>query len=189
MGGNRSWVGRMTVDDLLALVVDDWWQYEVVEGVLVQLAGRGDLATTLAATMIIVLGAFIRSRKLGRVTSSNGVFKFPGAETGLIPDVGFYGAEPARSIADRNKPIPFAPELAVEIASPSQNASELAAKARTYLNAGTRLVWAVLPRAQAVDVWRAGTAGGPVVRLGMDDSLDGEDVVPGFRHPIADLFQ
>jgi Uma2 family endonuclease len=178
----------MTVDDLLALVDDDGWQYEVVEGVLVRMAGSGNLATTLAATIIIVLGAFVRSRKLGRVTSSDGVFKFPGAETGLIPDVGFYGAELARLITDWDKPIPFAPELAVEIASPSQNASELAAKARTYLTAGTRLVWVVWPRAQTIDVWRAGTASGPVVRLGMDDSLDGEDVVPGFTHPVADLF-
>lgn len=76
----------------------------------------------------------------------------------------------------------------MEVASPSQDASELAAKARTYLSAGTRMIWVVWPRAHAIDVWRAGTAGGPVVRLGVDDWLDGEDVVPGFRHPVADLF-
>ena len=68
---------------------DDGWRYEVVEGVLVRVAGSGDLATTIAAIIITVLNVFVRPRGLGRVTSSDGVYRFPGAETGLLPDVGF----------------------------------------------------------------------------------------------------
>ncbi len=180
-------VGPMTVDDLLTRP-DDGWQYEVVEGVLVRMAGSGDLATTIAATIIIVLGAFVRARRLGRVTSSNGVYKFPGAETGLLPDVGFYSTARFRLIVDRNKPIPFAPELAVEVASPTQNEQDMAAKVRQYLRGGTRLVWVVWPGTQRVDVWRMGTTNAPATRLGMGDMLDGEDVVPGFTHPVADIF-
>lgn len=177
----------MLVDDLLTYPEDEW-RYEVVEGVLVRMAGSGDLATTIAATIIIVLGAYVRSRALGRVTSSDGVYKFPGAETGLLPDVGFYGTALFPLIIDRDKPIPFAPELAVEVASPAQDADAMAAKAQRYLAGGTRLVWVVWPHAHAVDVWRKRHDRAPAARLTGDDQLDGENVVPGFVHPVADIF-
>jgi len=175
------------VDDLLTRP-EDGRQYEVVEGVLVRMAGSGELATTIAATIIVVLGAFVRSRALGRVTSSDGVYKFPGAETGLLPDVGFYGAALFPRITDRDKPIPFAPELAVEVASHAQDEDDMAAKARHYLAGGTRLVWVVWPHAHTVDVWRKGHGRAPAARLGSAVMFDGEDVVPGFVHPVADIF-
>ena len=179
-------VGPKTVEDLLTMP-DDGWRYEVVEGVLVRVAGSGDLATTIAAIIITVLNVFVRPRRLGRVTSSDGVYKFPGAETGLLPDVGFYGAALFPRVTDRSKPIPFAPELAVEVTSPDQDASAMAAKALRYLQGGTRLVWVVWPDRQQVDVWHPGDAE-PSVTLRSGDALDGEDVIPGFSHPVADIF-
>jgi Uma2 family endonuclease len=166
---------------------DDGWRYEVVEGVLVRVAGSGDLATNIAGIIITVLNVFVRPRRLGRVTSSDGVYRFPGAETGLLPDVGFYGAALFPRVTDRSKPIPFAPELAVEVASPDQDASAMAAKALRYLRGGTRLVWVVWPDRQQVDVWHPGDAK-PSATLRSGDVLDGEDVIPGFSHPVADIF-
>ena len=166
---------------------DDGWRYEVVEGVLVRVAGSGDLATNIAGIIITVLNVFVRPRRLGRVTSSDGVYRFPGAETGLLPDVGFYGAALFPRVTDRSKPIPFAPELAVEVASPDQDASAMAAKALRYLQGGTRPVWVVWPDRQQVDVWHSGDAK-PSATLRSGDVLDGEDVVPGFSHPVADIF-
>src|SRR5437868_12095093 len=64
-----------------------------------------------------------------------------GAETGLLPDVGFYGAALFPRVTDRSQPIPFAPEFAVEVASPDQEARVMAAKALRYLRGGARLVW------------------------------------------------
>ena len=178
--------GPMTVDDLLTLP-DDEWRYEVVEGVLVRVAGSGELATNLAIAIASHLFAFVHPRRLGRVTGADGVYRFPGAETGLIPDVGFYGADRFPLVTDRSKPIPFPPDLAVEVASPSQDADELAAKARRYLDGGTRLVWIVWPQDRRIDVWRRGdTTASNALRDG--DELDGEDVVPGFHHPVADIF-
>jgi Uma2 family endonuclease len=179
-------VGPKTVEDLLTMP-DDGWRYEVVEGVLVRVAGSGDLATNIAGIIITVLNVFVRPRRLGRVTSSDGVYRFPGAETGLLPDVGFYGAALFPRVTDRSKPIPFAPELAVEVASPDQDARAMAAKALRYLRGGTRLVWVVWPDRQQVDVWHPGDAK-PSVTLRSGDVLDGEDVVRGFSHPVADIF-
>ncbi len=179
--------GPVTVDFLLT-VPDDGYRYEVVEGVLVRMAGSGFDATTLGLELGADLRNYVRPRRLGRVTGADGVYKFPGAETGLLPDVGFVEAAKVELIADRRRPIPFAPDLAIEIASPDQKADDMAAKARTYLDGGTRLVWVVWPDWRQVDVWHAGRSVGPAAVLTVDDTLDGEDVVPGFAHPVAAVF-
>lgn len=177
---------RMTVEDLLR-TPDDGYRYEVVEGVLVRMAGSGDLASNIAGIIFGALFAYVRPRRLGRVTPADGVYRFRGAETGLLPDVGFYGAAFFPLVVDRDKPIPFAPELAVEVASPQQTADDMAAKARRYLEGGTRLVWVVWPHARTIDVWRMGDAR-PSSTVGVGDTLDGEDVVRGFSHPVSDVF-
>jgi Uma2 family endonuclease len=153
----------MTVQDLLAWPGNDGYRYELVDGVLVRVAGSGDEATTIGTTIVGELYAFVRPRRMGIVTGADGVYKFPGAETGLVPDVGYYGAARRALIADRRKPIPFAPELAVEVASPDQRPDAMAAKARTYLAGGTQLVWIVWPNRQEVEVWHADLASEPVV--------------------------
>jgi len=154
------------------------------------MAGSGDEATTIGQTISFALNAHVRRRRLGVVTGADGVYKFPGAETGLLPDVGFYSAERRSLIADRAKPIPFAPDLAVEVASlsPSQDAGAMAAKARHYLAGGTRLVWVVWPERREVDVWRRDNPDRPAATLRAVVALDGEDIVAGFSYPVADVF-
>jgi len=108
--------------------------------------------------------------------------------TTLIPDVDYYGADRLPLITDEDKPIPFAPDLAIEVASPSQDSDDLAAKARLYLGAGTRLVWIIWPQSGHIDVWRGAVVTGPAAVLQTSDMLVGEDVAPGFSYPVADLF-
>jgi len=179
--------GPVTVDLLLTLP-DDGYRYEVVEGALVRMAGSGDEATSIAFNFGLALGNYVVPRRLGRLTGADGVYKFPGPETGLLPDVGFYAAAKRALVADRSKPIPFAPDLAVEVASPSQDADDMAAKARTYLRGGTSLVWVLWPQGAHIDVWRAEQLAAPVATLHSGDQLDGENVLPGFSYPVADVF-
>ena len=180
--------GPATVDELLTLP-DDGYTYEVVEGMLVRMAGSGDEATELGAYLLIQLGAYVYAHHLGAITGADGVYKFSGAETGLVPDVGFYIAERRAQIRNRSKPIPFAPDLAVEVVSPDQTPRAMAEKARKYLRAGTRLVWVVWPQSEHIDVWRPEVLTGPVRALGMSDRLDGEEVIPGFSYAVAELFR
>lgn len=186
-------IGPAKVEELL-IRPDDGWRYEVVEGVLVRVAGSGDLATNIAVALAAILFAFVRPRRLGRVTGADGVYKFPGAETGLLPDVGFYRAELFSQVTDRRKPIPFAPELAIEVASPEQDAADMAAKVWRYLRGGTRLVWVVWPERRSVDVRDRSDLRPrhqdmrPSTTLSDNDRLYGADVVPGFSHPVADIF-
>lgn len=134
------------------------------------------------------LYAFVRPRRLGIVTGADGIYTLPGAQTGLVPGAGHYSAVRRALIVDRKKPIPFAPGLAIEVASPEQRPAEMAAKARLYLSGGTRLVWVVWPASEHIDIWQQGRADAPVSTLNAGDALDGEGVIPGFALPVLALF-
>jgi len=180
----------MTVDDLHA-IPDDGWTYELVNGVLVRMPLSSGGASSIGSRLLIRLGAYVEDHGLGIVTGEQGGYRLDPAhprDTEVAPDVGFVRAErvPAPDSSDYYKAWPLAPDLAVEVASENQFAPGMSAKAQLYLAFGTRLVWVVWPRYQRVDVWRPGDD--QPTPLGMDDTLSGEDVVPGFTYPIARLF-
>lgn len=182
----------MTVAQMQELP-DDGWLYEVVDGRLVRVPGSGSKASAIAAYLVAALVAFVKPRKLGRVSGADGEFDLtqPGAatETALIPGAAFVSAgklAPLRSSGTNTIPR-LAPDLVAEVASPNQYRPEMAEKARRYLAAGVRLVWVVWPDDEQVDLWRSG-ADVPVATLTITDNLDGLDVLPGFVYPVADLF-
>jgi Uma2 family endonuclease len=182
----------MTVEDLEAWP-EDGWQYELVGGVLVRMPFSGYEASNMAARLLARLAIFVEDHELGDVTGADGGFR-PDPEhprdTELAPDVAFVRADrlPSRTSPEYAKALRLAPDLAVEVVSPSQSRRDLAAKARLFLSFGTRLVWVVLPKQRQVDVFRIGSDE-PSATLGIDDTLDGEDVVPGFSYPVAALFR
>ena len=182
----------MTIAQMQALP-DDGWQYELVEGRLVRMPGSGSKAPRIVANLIIALGGFVRPRKLGSVSGADGEYDLtmPGApsETALIPDVAFVRTGRLKPLNSKEaNAIPhLAPDLVAEVASPSRSRPAMAEKARLHLAAGVRLMWIVWPDAQTVDVWQTGSDA-PVATLSASDQLDGLDVLPGFTHPVADLF-
>ena len=181
----------MTVDDLHA-IPDDGWTYELVHGVLVRMPLSSFGASSIAARLLIRLGSYVEDNGLGAVTGEQGGYRLDPAHplsTEVAPDVAFVRADrvPSPTSSDYYQRAPqLAPDLAVEVASENQFAPGMAAKAQTYLAFGTRLVWVIWPRYQRVDVWRPGDD--QPTPLGIDDTLSGEDVVPGFTYPIARLF-
>lgn len=183
----------MTVGDLLEYPDDSRWQYELVEGRLVRMPASGYNASKIALRLAAMLLNYVDSHGKGGVTGPDGTYNLTRQgetkETGLVPDIAFVQAdrEPTRSSPDYDKAFYGAPDLAVEIVSPSQYRPEMAAKARRYLDAGARLVWIVWPKYQQVDVWRQGSSE-PVATLNIGGTLDGLDVVPGFTFPLAQLF-
>lgn len=180
----------MTVEDLLEYPGDDGWQYELVERVLVRMVGARPRAMRVTMRLLGALNTYVEAHALGQVTPPDTVYDFEKTgqrDTGLLPDIGFYVAA-REPLIDPDKAIPFAPDLAVEVASPTQYRPAMKAKAERYLAGGTALVWIVWPTRRQVDVWRTGDAQ-PSATLGSDAMLDGEGVVPGFRYPVAGLFQ
>lgn len=102
----------------------------------------------------------------------------------MKPDVAFVPT--ARLTGDKTKGFSIPPDLAIEVVSPSDVQSRVAAKAFAYLEAGTDLVWVLEPISKTVTVYRSETE---IETLTRNDTLAGEDVVPGFSCPIAHLFE
>src|SRR5207244_2037726 len=79
------------------------------------------------------------------------------------------------------------PDLAIEVVSPSNIANEVVAKVGEYFRAGVQRVWVVYPKQPLVYVYESPTAAIRVLRVG--DELDGAPLLPGFRLPLATLFE
>ncbi len=180
-----------TVDDLHALP-DDGWTYELLNGVLVRMPLSSGGASNVGARLLIRLGAYVEDHDLGLVTGEQGGYRLDPAhplDTEVAPDVAFVRAGRAPSPTSPEfygRAWLLAPDLAAEVASENQFAPGMAAKAQLYLRFGTRLMWVIWPRYKRVDVWRPGDDT-PTPRA-VEDTLDGEEVVPGFTCPIARLF-
>ena len=104
-----------------------------------------------------------------------------------VPDVSFFAR--GRLTRSQHGATPIAPlvgDLVVEVVSKSNTKAEIARKLSEYFAAGSRLAWVVEPKPQTV---RVHTAPDEFVVLGLDDWLDGGNVLPGFRLAVRDLFE
>ncbi|HEY7356971.1 MAG TPA: Uma2 family endonuclease [Ktedonobacterales bacterium] len=182
----------MTAEDL-ARLPDDVGKYELVEGRLVKMPPTGGGHDSIASRLHIALGAFVEAHNLGECTLSQAGYKLsqPGKQdTVLAPDLAFVRADrlPQPGTAAWDEFWQLAPDLVVEVVSPSESRPKMEARARQWLDAGAGLVWLIWPKAKQVEVWRPGS-NKPTQTLSASDTLDGLDVVPGFSHPIARLFR
>lgn len=99
------------------------------------------------------------------------------------PDAAFVATD--RVPVDRTGFARLAPDLAVEVVSPSNTMREINDKICDYLDAGTRMVWIIEPRRRTVTVYRSHD---DIRILGEGDEVDGGDVLPGFSLRVRDLF-
>lgn len=179
--------------------VDDVWRleqqplsptekYYLIDGELFIKMAPTELHGDVAIRLGTYLFLFVEQHDLGRVTTEVG-FHPPGDQrTALLPDVAFTiksrTAQPARSSY-----VPYMPDLAVEIISPSQSLAQVRRKAEVYLLNGTAFVWLVDPVAKFAEVWRRGEEGAPLnERIASDGELSGGDILPGFRLPLSRIF-
>ena len=180
----------MTVEDMYNWP-EDGYRYEVVEEVLVRMPGTLPIAGRMTRRLLRPLDAYVEAHDLGTVTLPDEIYDLERAgqrDTGLVPDLGFYLHESDALIGSRGA-IPFALARAIEVAGQSQRQRELDAKARRFLAAGTALVWVLWPSLKRIDVWRRDGNGHVLdTTLVPGDTLNGQDVVPGFTHPVADIF-
>jgi len=180
----KPWPGLATEADLIEVNGRKQGICELVEGALVE-KPMGLVESMLAGSILAVLRSFVLARNLGFVTAPDGMMRLsPG--TVRIPDVAYLswartpdGRIPEVAMSD------FAPDLAVEVLSPSNTNAEMARKRAEYFAAGVRLVWEIDPRTRTVAVF---TAREQSTTLDASMTLDGGDVLPGFALPLADLF-
>lgn len=157
----------------------------LLEGDLYEMTPTEGRHGGIAANVACPLWAFGLPRRLGWVyVAEAGFILSRDPDTLMAPDVSFVRAERLPPLEDQRGFLELAPDLVVEVVSPSERGARLA-KTRAYLAAGTRMVWVIDPDHGTVLVYRLGTA--PMI-LASGDRLDGGDVLPGFRLAAADLF-
>ena len=172
-----------TADDLWKMSNDDVW-LELDEGVLIEMSPTGDIHGILTAWVTYLIVAFVMVKDLGYVTGAEtGYILFPNRKTVRAPDIGYISK--VRQTVFTGKFFPIPPDMAVEIVSPSETASQIRKKVAQYLKAGTRLVWVIYPEERLVDVYKPGQDPHPV---GIDGTLDGGDALLGFSVTVKEIF-
>ena len=176
----------LTADDLLRLDAQGV-RGELIRGALIEMTPAGYRHGKIVMKLAIRLGNFIEPRKLGTVVGSDsGVRLERDPDTVREPDVAFFSAAKIPLDADIPGYAEVAPDLVVEIVSPTDRLTAVNDKALMWLRYGARLVWVVHPDARVVDVHREGH---PVAALGVRDALDGLDALPGFSCPVLEVFE
>jgi Uma2 family endonuclease len=170
----------MTADELLHLSIPDK-RTELVRGVLMVREPPGLRHGRIAAELVLRVQSHVERVGLGRVYVESGFKLASDPDTVRGPDLSFI------SKARLPDPEPsgfgdFAPDLVVEIRSPGDRPGAVLAKVADWLSAGTKLVWVVDPERRLARVYRAD---GTETNLAAEDTLDGEDVLPGFSCPLS----
>jgi Uma2 family endonuclease len=172
---------KLTEEEFMALP-DDGRKYELVDGEVkeVPTGGRhGELELSISW----MLKAAAKSAG-GRLFGPSTGFQMAGGNI-RSPDVSFMkkdrlpGGEAPEGFIDG------APDLAIEIISPSENRSDMLAKVIEYLDSGAQQVWHVFPEAQRVVAYRSLD---DITTLHSSDTLEASDLLPGFQCRVSDLF-
>jgi Uma2 family endonuclease len=160
--------------------------YEVIDGRIQETPRMGAFETTIASILQAYLGAFAMSNDLGLAVTET-LFVLDADRLRRRPDVAYvsYDRWPHDRQMPRTEAWDVVPDLAVEVVSPSNTAEEILGKIRDYFDAGVRRVWVIYPTEEQIYVYRSTTQNDILTSA---NELDGEDVVPGFRLPIAKLF-
>ena len=174
----------MTAEELLDMP-DDGFRYELVRGELRKMAPAGRVHGKRGNRVNYSLSAHVYENDLGEVYLAESGFHLEvDPDHVLAPDIAFVTREREDEFPDADGFFPGPPDLAIEVISPSDRYTEVADKVAEWLAAGTRMVVVVNPRNRTV---QAHTPEG-VTELTEADTLDGGDVVPGWRLPVADIF-
>jgi Uma2 family endonuclease len=175
----------LTAEDLWRMH-DDECRHELVKGEISTMPPAGGEHGSVASNLHRLLGQFVWSNKLGVTPIADaGYILSHDPDTVRAPDLSFVARE---RIPANGMPVgywPIAPDLAVEVISPSEGVNDIQTKVIAYLSAGTRMMWLVFPRTRTVTVYRS-LQNARI--LTANDTLSGEEVVPGFTCQVAELF-
>jgi Uma2 family endonuclease len=176
--------GYATEDDVTRLADHDDRLCELEDGILVEKT-VGWYESRLAGWLLTHINQFLETHKLGVALGADGTLKIlPGIVK--IPDVSFISWSRFPSEDLRDEPIPpLIPDLAVEVLSKSNTKPEMDARLVKYFQAGVRLVWYIDPKKRWARVYRSPN---DLKEIDEKGTLDGGDVLPGFRIRLKALF-
>lgn len=159
-------------------------QHEANAGELVTTPPVKSLHTLIALAVLEALQAYLRDHAFGRAVPEAGYVLSRDPLTVRQADVSVLTKERIRSTGADDY-FEGAPELAVEVVSPSDPAEDLQVKVDQYLRAGAKQVWVVYPKTKRIPIFHAG---GSIAIFDETQILEGGDLLPGFSVGVADLF-
>lgn len=169
----------MTLEEFLENDVEG---YEYVNGELIPMTAASMRHGRIAVNILRYLDPTVYDNRLGELYTAETSFKV--GERVLKPDIAFILEKRISGAPDKGSPIP--PDLAIEVVSPTDVQSRIVGKALAYLDAGTQCVWVIEPISKTVTVYKSET---DIKTLTRNDTLTGDDVVPGFSCPVELLFE
>ena len=178
--------GRATEKDVIRIEAKENRLFELVDGVLIEKAmGARESLLAVQISHRLLTNLDQRATDLGVVLGADGFLRLR-PRLVRIPDVSFISWDQIPSGEFPTEPIAsLFPDLAVEVLSESNTPREIARKLEEYFEAGCRLAWIIDPETRTADVY---TAADHCTHLRSSQSLDGGDVLPGFKLPLKELF-
>jgi Uma2 family endonuclease len=159
-------------------------EYEIVAGQPEEKAMGGARHGGIGARLLIRLGSYVEAQHLGGVYGPDTSFQIGPNER--LPDVAFVAADRIPPAGEPEGMWPFAPDLAVEILSPTDLHERVSGKIREYFAAGVRQVWLISPEYKTVTIYQSPIQ---VHILTEEAELIGDEILPGFRCRLRELFQ
>jgi Uma2 family endonuclease len=173
---------RVTVDEFAEMPLQGIW--ELVDGEPIELSPAAGRSGWINANIVALLANHVHPNRLGWVFSAEtGFVLFSDRQTVRSPDAAVVLRD--RLAAPPDSFVPLAPDLAVEVLSPSDRMADAMSKISMYLQAGVQLVWLVDPETRTVAIFRPDAAPKMIVE---SDTLDGGDVLADFMVPVAEIF-
>ena len=162
---------------------DDDLRHELDEGELLTMAPASEEHGDVEVAVLTRLHSFVTQHRLGKVYGGDTGFRIA-KDIVRAPDVAFLRKE-RLGRGTRRSFVEGAPDLAVEIFSPSDSVPQLMRKVRQYLEHGSKTVWVVYPETQQVHVFQSGAAD-RILEAG--DQLEAPELLPGFSGRVGELF-
>ena len=180
-------VPRLMTAKEFAMMPDDDARHELVNGEVIELSGPPTPTHGITQSEAVgVLMRFAARCGYGEVFIGTGFLITRNPDTVRAPDVALVLAD---RLPDGDLPrayFPFAPDIAVEVVSPSDTPLAAHERALMWLDAGSPLVWTLFPDSRSVTVYRPD---GSAATLGEDDILDAAPVLDGFSVKVSEMFR
>jgi Uma2 family endonuclease len=164
---------------------DDGKLYELVRGELIEMAGPSPRHGVVVSNLARHIGNFLADKPIGQDFTMCSFSILPAENTARVPDLSFISKE--RLPEDLDEAGEIVPDLVVEIISPSETSEKIQEKVEEYQRAGVKLIWSIYIDGKFVLVRHLENPNITLLNLG--DDLEGENIIPGFKLKVSELFK
>jgi len=176
----------MTAEELMELPHGEGFRYELINGELEKTMSAGFPHGRITMRLAGPLSEFIWTHDLGEILAAETGFQLTfGPDTVLAPDISFIAKERLAQVGETERFWPAAPDLVVEVLSPSDRPSKVNRKTSLWLGYGAKQVWIVNPKNHTVTIYRSPS---DATTFSGSDYLEAQDLLPGFTLSLERIF-